>query len=166
MGFPGSYAHRVAGGSDGQRGSRGRTVLVLLVGVGVLGAAVVATRALLGAVSTASPPARADLCAQYDLFMTTFADPGTFSTQEGVRAARKLSQMAEDYRGPGRPGDRSTAGGTPVARAADDIRTVLSSVAWETPDLVSATRPVALECGWTWPVGADPPAARPDPPSR
>jgi hypothetical protein len=143
---------------------RRRTGLVLGVGVPLLLLVILGTRELLQT-ATGSSPTREQLCSQYELLVATLTDQGLFATQAGNRAARKLSQQAErfDERAGATKGART--GEPPVAQAAEDIRTVLGSVAWETPDLIAATRPVALECGWGWPVSATPPAPVPQPPS-
>jgi hypothetical protein len=130
-------------------------VLVLtLVGLALLAGLLAVTRSLV-AQAQAPPPASADaLCEQYDALVAHLEGDAPFATQAGNSAARRLSATAERY-------DGSAA----VTQAGSDIRTVMESVAWEVADLLTATRPIALECGWEWPVGTTPPAATPRPPA-
>jgi hypothetical protein len=138
--------------------------VLTVVGVAMLVALGLGTRALVSEAATAVIPTRGELCAQYDLFVAQVDEGGVFGTQASVQAARKLSVMAARYDQP--TDDASLADGNPpVAQAGDDINTVLRSVAWEQRDLLTATRPVALECGWDWPVTTTPPPAAPQPPA-
>ncbi len=131
--------------------------LVLLVALGL------GTRALVGDAATAVVPTRGELCAQYGQFIAQVDDGGIFGTQASVQAARRLSVMAARY---DPSGDTALADSNPpVAQAGDDINTVLRSVAWEQRDLLTATRPLALECGWNWPITTTPPPAAPQPPA-
>lgn len=111
-------------------------------------------------------PTRDELCAQYEMLLDELESDAAFGTQAAIHSARKLSQMAGLYVAPSPVGTRVGAADEPLAtQADDDIRRVLQAVAWETTDLVVATRPVALECGWEWPVTATPPAVQPRPPA-
>lgn len=139
--------------------SRRRRSVLLVAGPAVVVAAVAATGWLLVDVTDEGPPTRDELCAQLDTLLAVAADDGLFSTQALNRAARRMSDLGGRYEQAVVPD-----GELSVAQAADDLRTVTSSVAWEVADLVTATRPVALECGWTWPVSATPPAPSPTPP--
>lgn len=130
--------------------------LVVVLGLG--------TRALVSDAATAVVPTRGELCAEYDHLLAQLDDGGIFGTQASVQAARRLSVMAARY--VPMNGDTSLVDSNPpVAQAGADINTVLRSVAWETRDLVTATRPVALECGWDWPLTTTPPPADPQPPA-
>jgi hypothetical protein len=122
--------------------------LALLVGLGAL------TRTLVAEAQAPAAGTSADLCEQYDVLVAHLQDESAFATQAGNSAARRLSASAERYEQ-----------GSAVAQAGSDIRTVMESVAWEVNDLLTATRPIALECGWDWPVGTTPPAATPRPPA-
>ena len=126
----------------------------------VLAAVLVATGWLVVDVTDEPAPTRDELCAQLDTLLAAASDDGLFSTQALNRAARRMSDLGRRYEQPVVPD-----GELSVAQAADDLRTVTASVAWEVADLVTATRPVALECGWTWPVTATPPAPSPTPPT-
>lgn len=132
----------------------------------LLAVLVVLTRGLLEQAATPEPPSRSELCMEYEQLLAGLGSDDVFATQAAIHSSRKLSQMAGLYVQPQRPdgqGGRDTE--PPVAQADADIRRVLAAVAWETGDLVAATRPIALECGWTWPVTATPPPARPSPPT-
>jgi hypothetical protein len=110
-------------------------------------------------------PTRAALCDEYDVLLAHLDSAAVFSTQAGNRAARKLSVMAQRYVQPAAGDTGGAAAGPSVAQAGEDIVTAMNAVAWETQDLVTATRPVALECGWDWPVTMSPPSAVPRPPT-
>ncbi len=141
--------------------SRRWSTILLATGSVALVATVAATGWLLADVSDEAPPTRDELCAQLDTLLAAASDGGLFSTQALNRAARRMSDLGSRYEQAVVPD-----GELSVAQAADDLRTVTSSVAWEVADLVTATRPLALECGWTWPVSATPPAPPPTPPAR
>jgi hypothetical protein len=134
--------------------TRLRVLVLSLVGLALLGGLVLVTRTLVAQARTPPPATTADLCRQYDLLVGHLRDDAAFATQAGNSAARRLSATAERY-------DDSVA----VRQAGGDIRTVMETVAWEVTDLLTATRPIALECGWDWPVGTMPPAATPRPPA-
>ena len=140
--------------------SRRRTVVLAVAGVALLVVAGLATARLVGQATTDSAPSRSELCVQMDALVAATNDSGIFATQALNRAARRTSDLAAAYR---QPAERQ--GQPPVSQAAEDIRTVTASVAWEVSDLVAATRPLALECGWTWPVSVTPPAPAPTPPT-
>jgi hypothetical protein len=147
-----TYPGAVAGA--GIASARSRVLAVTVLGLVLLVAAGWATRALL--TSAQSSVADADgtaLCEQHALLMSTLEGEGAFATQAGNHAARRLSDLAQ------------ASDLTAVQQSGDDIRTVLGSVAWEVPDLVTATRPIALVCGWDWPIGTAPPSVWPAPPS-
>ncbi len=124
----------------------------------VLGATVLALAAwgTSGVLADAQRPGTAgqdDLCAEYAVLTRLLDTPGAFGTQALNRSARRLSSLADASDQPD------------VAAAGADIRTVIGSVAWERHDLLTATVPVALSCGWRWPVGPTPPASAPRPPA-
>jgi hypothetical protein len=149
----------VAGQPSRDPSARWRTATLLGVGAALLLAAGLVTAQLIDDATADSPAGRDDLCSQLDTLLTAADDDGVFATQALNRAARRLSDLAEAYAQPTFP-----AGDPPVAQAAQDIREVTTSVAWEVADLVRASRPVALECGWRWPLTATPPAPPPVPP--
>jgi hypothetical protein len=137
----------------GVSSARVRVLVLTVLGVALLAAAGWGTRTLL---ASAQSPAAADgagLCDQYTLLMATLDGSSAFGTQAGNHAARKLSDLASPSSDPS------------VALAGGDIATVMASVAWEVSDLVTATRPIAVACGWDWPIGSAPPSVRPEPPS-
>lgn len=142
-----------AGGE--RRGAGGRRLIAALTVLGVLLAvgALLGTRAVLAEADAARAPTDRLLCAQYRALVDHLAGDGVFATQASIRAARKLSDLADD------------ASPATVQAAGAAMRTVMSSVAWETGDLLTSTRPIALACGWRWPVGPTPPAATPRPPA-
>lgn len=120
------------------------------------------SQGLIDDAATVTPSSQTQLCSEYAALMDGLDAGGVFATQANIRSARKLSQLAERY-------GLSPATGSAepdVGEAGDDIRRVLESVAWETPDLVAATRPVAIECGWVWPVSATPPPSTPQRPAQ
>lgn len=135
---------------------RRHSVALLVVGLGLLAVLIVGTRAVLDDVDDQQPATRAQLCAELDVLLARTSSGAAFATQQINHSARRLSQLAERYE----------SGAPEVAVAGADVRTVLSSVAWESADLETATRPIALECGWDWPVTSSPPAPSPTPPSR
>jgi hypothetical protein len=136
---------------------RRHTAVLVLVGCGLLAVLVIGTRAVLAEVTEPAPTNRSALCAELDVLMARTTSGAVFATQQINHSARRLSQLADRYETDSDP--------SRVALAGADIRTVLGSVAWETADLVTATRPIALECGWNWPVSSTPPAPQPSPPS-
>lgn len=136
---------------------RRHTAVLVVVGCILLIGLVVGTRAVLAEVTEPVPTTRSALCAELDVLMARTTSGAVFATQQINHSARKLSQLADRY--------ESGADPSRVALVGSDIRTVLGSVAWETADLVTATRPVALECGWQWPISSTPPAPQPRPPS-
>jgi hypothetical protein len=107
---------------------------------------------------------RSELCDKYTRLVGFTSGGDWVGTQQLNRSARRLSLLAEGYDEDSATGGAAAAG-LAVRQAADDARTVLRSVAWETDDLLTATRPIALECGWIWPVTAEPPAQARRPPS-
>jgi hypothetical protein len=135
-------------------GTRVRVLVLTLVGLTLLGGLAVVTRSLVAQAQAPPPATTSDLCDQYEVLVSYLRDDAAFATQAGNSAARRLSATAERYDGDGT-----------VRQAGSDIRTVMDSVAWEVTDLLTATRPIALECGWDWPVGTTPPAATPRPPA-
>lgn len=138
-----------------------------LAGAVLLAVLVVVTRGLLEQAASPVPPTRDELCAEYDSLVAELSGDALFGTQAAIRSSRKLSLMAGLYVQPVPPDDKDVVvADPPVSQADADIRRVLQAVAWETSDLVAATRPIALECGWVWPVTASPPAAQPQPPTR
>ncbi len=139
--------------------ARRRTATLLVAGAALLLATGLVTAQLVDDATADSPAGRDDLCAQLETLLTAADDDGVFATQALNRAARRLSDLAEAYPQPTPPADDP-----PVAQAAQDIREVTTSVAWEVADLVAASRPIALECGWRWPLTATPPAPPPTPP--
>ena len=139
--------------------------MLTVAGVALVVTLALGTRALVTDEAAPIVPTTAQLCAGYDALIAELDSDDIFGTQAAVRAARELSVMADSYVQPANGEPTATEDGPPVAQAGDDIRTVLGSVAWETRDLVTATRPVALECGWDWPVTTTPPPAEPQPPS-
>jgi hypothetical protein len=134
--------------------------MVVGAGSALLVAAGLATAQLVDDATTDMPTTRASLCEQLDATMAAAADPSVFATQALNRAARRMSDLAKAYPQPTSPQEPMS-----VAQAGDDIREVTTSVAWEVADLVAATRPIALECRWTWPLTATPPAPPPTPPA-
>lgn len=138
---------------------------LVVAGVALLVALGAGTRWVIADATTVSPTTRSELCSEHELLISRLASGDVFATQAINHSARRLSQLADRYDQNARPASRASADGVSVAQAGSDIRTVLGSVAWETPDIVTATRPIALECGWTWPVTATPPAPSPRPPS-
>jgi hypothetical protein len=134
---------------------------VTLVGVGsaLLVTAGLATVHVVDDATADSPVGRDDLCVQLETLLAAAGDGGVFATQSLNRAARRMVDLAEAYPQPTPPVDEPS-----VAQAAYDIREVTTSVAWEVGDLVAATRPVALECGWTWPLTSTPPPPLPTSP--
>lgn len=138
----------------------GRGTALLLAGVALVVLLVVMSRWLVEQAATPETPSRAQLCEQYDELVAATSSGAVFATQEVNHLARKVSELAGLY---------AQADGSParssVARAGEDMVTVIGSVAWETPDLVTATRPIALECGWRWPITSSPPAVAPSPPA-
>lgn len=145
--------------------ARRRRRLVLLVGLPLVVVTALGTVAVVQGSRDLSAPSREDLCAQYDVLVTELTGRSAFSTQAVNRAARKLSQQAERYEQESSSTAASVASGSSVADAGRDIRGVLGAVAWESPDLLTATRPIALECGWSWPISSFPPAPAPQPPA-
>lgn len=139
--------------------SRRRRIVLLVAGSVLLLGVVAATGRLVDDVTSRGAPTRGELCAQLDTLLAAAGDDSLFSTQALNRAARRMSDLGDRYEQQAVPD-----GELSVADAAADLRTVTASVAWEVADLVAATRPVALECGWSWPVSADPPAPEPTPP--
>lgn len=138
-----------------------------LVGGVLLAVLVVVTRGLLEQAASPAPPTRDELCAEYESLVAELSGDALFATQSAIRSSRKLSQMAGLYVQPIAMGDQDVVvAEPPVSQADADMRRVLQAVAWETSDLVAATRPIALECGWSWPVTASPPQARPEPPTK
>jgi hypothetical protein len=144
--------------------SRRAAVALTAVGLALVVALALGTRTLVRDAAAVHVPTTEQMCAQYDELVAQLASAGIFSTQSAIHSARTLSVMAEVYVPPA-DGDAGVAAEPSVAQAGRDIRTVIGSVAWETRDLVTATRPVALECGWEWPVTATPPPADPRPPA-
>ena len=136
-----------------------------MAGVALVVTLALGTRALVTDAAAPMVPTTAQLCAGYDALIAELDSDGIFATQAAVRAARELSVMADNYVPPTDDELTEAEGNPPIDQAGDDIRTVLGSVAWETGDLVTATRPVALACGWDWPVTTTPPPADPRPPS-
>lgn len=124
-----------------------------VLGVALAAGAFLGTRALLAEADASRSPSDDLLCGQYRLLVDHLASDDVFSTQSSIRAARKLSDLADDASEPD------------VRAAGEDMRTVISSVAWENSDLLTATRPIALSCGWAWPIGPTPPAGTPRPPA-
>jgi hypothetical protein len=139
----------------------------VLLSIGIVGLVLVALASQrLVAESSATPdPTRGELCAELDALAAAVSDDAVFATQEINHRARKLSRWADVYEAPTSTATQRDDDQPPVAQAGQDIRWVLSSVAWESADLITATRPIALECGWTWPLTTQPPAAQPRPPS-
>lgn len=131
----------------------GSVAALTALGVLLVGAASLGTRSVLAEADGSRVPNDGLLCEQYRVLVGHLDGDGVFATQASVRAARKLSDLADD------------AAASTVQEAGADMRTVMSSVAWETGDLLTSTRPIALACGWQWPVGAAPPAATPRPPA-
>jgi hypothetical protein len=146
------------GGVAEVAGARVRVLVLTLLGLALLAGLAALTRTLVAQAQdqAQAPPGTTtpDLCDQYDVLVVYLEDDAPFATQAGNSAARRLSAIAERY-------DERSA----VEQAGGDIRTVMESVAWEVSDLLTATRPIALECGWDWPVGTTPPAATPRPPA-
>lgn len=135
--------------------TRGRRGGLLVAGIGGILLAVLAVGSVALLDTAASPAAstREQMCAEYEALVDELNRGAVFSTQASIRSARKLSQLAGRY-----PDQVAAISGEPAVGQADsDIRRVLRSVAWETPDLLAATRPIALECGWVWPVSSIPP---------
>jgi hypothetical protein len=127
---------------------------VLVAGAAVAAAGLVVGAVLAsGAVASAPAPDRSAWCATHAAFVAVVERPGPFATQTTNHLARQLSQQVRSAPDPA------------VAAAGDGIRRVLSTPAWELPDLVVATRPVALDCGWSWPITTTPPAPLPRPPA-
>lgn len=135
---------------------------LLVVGVVLLALLVTASQRLVVESASTPDPTRDELCAELDALTTAISGEAVFATQEINHRARKLSRLADFYRA---AADERPERAASVAQAGDDIRWVLRSVAWETSDLVTATRPIALECGWTWPLTTAPPAAQPQAPA-
>lgn len=148
--------------------SSGRRLALLAAALGgllLVGLAVI-TRGLVDTAATPVAPTRDEMCAEYENLVAELDSNAVFATQAAIRSTRKLSQMAGLYARTGGPDAPSPADGEPpVAQADADLRRVLQSVAWETSDLIAASRPVALECGWVWPTTATPPAVQPQPPA-
>jgi hypothetical protein len=136
-----------------------------VVGIVLLGLLIAASQRLVAESSSTPDPTREELCAELDDLMAAASGDALFATQEINHQARKLSRLADAYEASASAIQRADGDQPPVAQAGDDIRWVLRSVAWETSDLVTATRPIALECGWTWPLTTAPPAAQPRSPS-
>jgi len=150
----------VAAQPSRDRSVRRRTWVLIGVGSALLVTTGLATARLVGDATADAPVSRDDLCSQLETVLSAAAEDGVFATQALNRAARRMSALAEDYPQPTPPAQEPS-----VAQAGEDIRAVTTSVAWEVADVVAATRPVALECGWTWPLTATPPAPPPTSPT-
>ena len=137
-----------------------RTATLVGVGSALLVTVGLVTAQLVDDATADAAAGREDLCDQLDTLLIAADSDGVFATQALNRAARRMSDLAEAYSQPG-----PAAGEPSVAQAGEDIREVTTSVAWEVADLVGASRPIALECGWTWPLTATPPALPPTPPA-
>lgn len=137
-----------------------RTAALVVVGSALLVTVGLVTARLVDDATADAPASRADLCEQLETLLTAADSDGVFATQALNRAARRMSDLAESY-----PQPTPTPDEPSVAQGGADIREVTTSVAWELADLVAATRPIALECGWTWPLSATPPAPLPTPPA-
>lgn len=144
----------VAAGPGRADGTRLRVLVLTLLGVAVLALAAWGTSGVLAGAQRPVTAGQDELCAEYATLTQLLDTPGAFGTQALNRSARRLSTLADASPQPD------------VAAAGADIRTVIGSVAWERNDLLTATLPVALSCGWRWPVGPTPPASSPQPPAR
>lgn len=141
--------------TSGRRGG----LLVAAIGGVLLAVLALTSVGLIDTAATPTASTRAQVCSEYAALIDELDSGGVFATQASIHSARKLSQLAGRYPQPASPNTDEPH----VAQADADIRRVLNSVAWETPDLVTATRPIALECGWVWPVSSTPPRQQPPP---
>jgi hypothetical protein len=136
-------------GSVSELTPRTRTVVLgLAVCLLAGGATAMAWRAMLA-------PTPFDLnrmCGTLTSLVTALERGAPTDTQTVNHLARRLTAEAQ------------AAGDATLPTAAFDVRRAISQPAWERSDLRTATRPIAVACGWTWPVTRTPPAVPPRPP--